>query len=46
MMPNEHGRRLAKDFPDARLVGLDDCYTLIPEDGPRRAAKAIGDFAG
>jgi pimeloyl-ACP methyl ester carboxylesterase len=46
MMPNEHGRRLAKDFPDARLVELDDCYTLIPEDRPVELAAAIGDFAG
>jgi pimeloyl-ACP methyl ester carboxylesterase len=43
MMPNEHGRRLAEDFPDARLVELSDCYTLIPEDRPVELAVAIRD---
>jgi pimeloyl-ACP methyl ester carboxylesterase len=45
MMPNEHGRRLADAFPDARLVELEDCYTLIPEDQPTALAEAIRDFA-
>jgi pimeloyl-ACP methyl ester carboxylesterase len=45
MMPNEHGRRLAGAFPDARLVELPDCYTLIPEDQPAELARAIRDFA-
>jgi pimeloyl-ACP methyl ester carboxylesterase len=44
MMPNEHGQRLVETFPDARLVELDDCYTLIPIDQPRPLAAAIGDF--
>jgi pimeloyl-ACP methyl ester carboxylesterase len=44
MMPNEHGRRLAEDFPDSRLVELSDCYTLIPEDRPVELAAAIRDF--
>jgi pimeloyl-ACP methyl ester carboxylesterase len=46
MMPNEHGRRLAEAFPDSRLVELDDCYTLIPEDRPVELARLIRDFAG
>ena len=45
-MPNEEGRQLAAAFPDARLVELPDCYTLIPEDQPVALAAAIRDFAG
>jgi pimeloyl-ACP methyl ester carboxylesterase len=41
MMPTEHGRMLADAFPDSRLVELDDCYTLIPEDRPAELAAAI-----
>ena len=44
MMPNEHGRRLAEAFLDARLVELDDCYTLIPIDQPQRLAAAMEEF--
>lgn len=46
MMPNEHGRKLAEDFPNARLVEIDDSYTLIPIDQPGRLAAAIREFAG
>ena len=45
MMPNEHGRKLAADFPDARLVEIADSYTLIPIDQPVELAAAIRDFA-
>jgi pimeloyl-ACP methyl ester carboxylesterase len=45
MMPNEEGRRLAASFPDARLLELPDCYTLIPIDQPVELAAAIGGFA-
>jgi pimeloyl-ACP methyl ester carboxylesterase len=45
MMPNEEGRKLADSFPDARLVELPDCYTLIPLDQPSALAAAIRDFA-
>jgi pimeloyl-ACP methyl ester carboxylesterase len=45
MMPNEEGRRLAAAFPDARLVELPDCYTLIPIDQPQRLAEEIRAFA-
>ena len=41
MMPNEEGRRLAQSFPDARLVELDECYTLIPMDQPKRLATEL-----
>jgi pimeloyl-ACP methyl ester carboxylesterase len=44
IMPPEHGRRLADLIPDARLVEIDDSYTLIPEDQPARLASAIGEF--
>jgi pimeloyl-ACP methyl ester carboxylesterase len=44
MMPNEEGRKLAGSFPDARLVELPDCYTLIPLDQPRLLADAIRRF--
>lgn len=44
MMPTEHGRRLADAFPNAELVELDDCYTLIPEDRPEALAAAIRRF--
>jgi pimeloyl-ACP methyl ester carboxylesterase len=46
MMPNQAGRALAGAFPDARLVELDDCYTLIPEDQPQPLAAEIRSFAG
>jgi pimeloyl-ACP methyl ester carboxylesterase len=45
MMPIDEGRRLASAFPDARLVEIEDSYTLIPIDQPHRLAEAIGDFA-
>jgi pimeloyl-ACP methyl ester carboxylesterase len=34
MMPLAHGRRLVALFPDARIVEIDDSYTLLPEDQP------------
>jgi pimeloyl-ACP methyl ester carboxylesterase len=43
-MPPEHGRRLAELFPQARLVEVDDSYTLIPLDQPARLAQIIRDF--
>ncbi|HEU4737196.1 MAG TPA: alpha/beta hydrolase [Solirubrobacterales bacterium] len=45
MMPNDHGRKLAEDFPDARLVEISDSYTLIPIDQPLELAAAIREFA-
>jgi len=44
MMPNEHGRKLAADFPNGRLVEIDDSYTLISIDQPARLATAIREF--
>jgi pimeloyl-ACP methyl ester carboxylesterase len=44
MMPVEHSRRLAELFPNAKLVEVDDSYTLIPEDQPEKLANAISKF--
>ncbi|MCL2533269.1 MAG: alpha/beta hydrolase [Nocardiaceae bacterium] len=44
MMPLEHGRRLAELFPDARIVEIEDSYTLLPEDQPEQLTAAITDF--
>ena len=44
-MPPEHGRRLAEIIPNARLVELDDAYTLLPLDQPDRVAEHITAFA-
>lgn len=44
MMPNDHGRKLAEDFPNARLVEIEDSYTLIPIDQPDLLAAAIREF--
>ena len=44
MMPNEEGVRLARSFPDSRIVELSDCYTLIPIDQPVALAREIRDF--
>jgi pimeloyl-ACP methyl ester carboxylesterase len=46
MMPVEHGRRLAGLFPDAKLVEIEDSYTLLPEDQPKLLTAAIRDFLG
>jgi pimeloyl-ACP methyl ester carboxylesterase len=44
LMPLEHGRRLAAIFPDARLVEIEDSYTLITEDQPERLARELRAF--
>ncbi|OEV10282.1 alpha/beta fold hydrolase [Streptomyces nanshensis] len=44
LMPREHGRRLAELFPDGRLVEIEDSYTLIPVDQPRRLAVLLREF--
>ena len=46
VMPRDHGRRLAELLPNARLVELDDSYTLIPLDRPQEFARLIGQFVG
>lgn len=44
VMPAEHGRRLTALLPDARLVEVDDSYTLIALDQPAVLAGHIRDF--
>ncbi|MGV9308374.1 MULTISPECIES: alpha/beta fold hydrolase [unclassified Nonomuraea] len=44
LMPREHGPRLAALFKDARLVEIEDSYTLIPEDRPALLARTIAEF--
>jgi len=46
VMPPEHGRRLADLLPDARLVEIEDSYTLVPLDQPARLATEIRRFLG
>jgi hypothetical protein len=43
-MPRDHGRRLAALFTDAKLVEIEDSYTLIPEDQPDRLARELRAF--
>ncbi len=44
LMPRSHGPRLAALFRQGRLVEIDDSYTLIPEDQPRRLAAELARF--
>jgi pimeloyl-ACP methyl ester carboxylesterase len=44
VMPREHGRQLADLLPQARLIEIDDSYTLVPEDQPWELAEAIRSF--
>ena len=46
VMRPEHGRRLAELLPSARLVEIEDSWTLIPEDQPAAFAAAIREFVG
>jgi pimeloyl-ACP methyl ester carboxylesterase len=41
LMPQEEGRRLASAFPAGEFVLIDDSYTLIPLDQPKRLAEEI-----
>jgi pimeloyl-ACP methyl ester carboxylesterase len=43
--PVEHGERLARDFPNARLEWVEDSYTFVPEDQPQRLAELTAAFA-
>jgi pimeloyl-ACP methyl ester carboxylesterase len=45
VMSPEHGRRLAELLPHARLVEVEDSYTLIPLDQPARLAQVVREFA-
>lgn len=41
VMPRAHGARLAEAFPHARLVEVEDSYTLVPADQPERLASEL-----
>jgi pimeloyl-ACP methyl ester carboxylesterase len=40
-----YAEKLAQDFPNARLVAIDDAYTFVPEERPEQLANLIADFA-
>ena len=42
--PFAHAERLATLLPDARLIGVDDSYSFVPEDQPHLLADAIRGF--
>jgi pimeloyl-ACP methyl ester carboxylesterase len=44
VMPLEHGRRLTRVLPNARLVTVADSYTLIPLDQPAELAAQVRAF--
>jgi pimeloyl-ACP methyl ester carboxylesterase len=44
VFPYRHGEALAEILPDARLVGIADSYTYIPEDQPLVLAREIDGF--
>ncbi|HEX7278318.1 MAG TPA: alpha/beta hydrolase [Solirubrobacterales bacterium] len=44
LMPPEHAHRLVEMLPDARLVEVEDSYTLIPQDQPELMAKLLREF--
>ncbi|MGW0179757.1 alpha/beta fold hydrolase [Nocardia sp. NPDC003345] len=44
--PFEHAKRLATDFPDARLESIADSLTWVAEDQPARTAELIDQFIG
>jgi pimeloyl-ACP methyl ester carboxylesterase len=42
--PMPHARRLASDFPHARLVSVPGAKTWVPVDNPAALADAIAEF--
>ncbi|NHA68994.1 alpha/beta fold hydrolase [Phycicoccus flavus] len=45
LMPPEHAQRLVDHYPDARLVVLERCSTLVGEDRPEEVARLLTEFA-
>ena len=45
LFPLEHGHRLSRLFPNARLEQIEDALTFVPEDQPALLAKCIATFA-
>ena len=46
LMPPAHAERLAKHFENARLVWVDDSFTLIPIDRPEVLTRQLREFLG
>ncbi|MEU0051384.1 alpha/beta hydrolase [Streptomyces sp. NPDC006309] len=44
VMPPAHGHRLVELLPDARLVQVEDSYTLVPLDRPVELARVLREF--
>lgn len=44
LFPIEHGRRLSRLFPNARLEEIPDNYTFVPIDQPARLASLLREF--
>jgi pimeloyl-ACP methyl ester carboxylesterase len=44
LFPLEHGRRLSKLFPNARLEQIENALTFVPEDQPALLAMSIATF--
>lgn len=44
VFPIEHARRLAAVLPYATIAEIDDTFTFVPEDQPRRLARLIREF--
>lgn len=40
----EHAERLAREIPDARLERVEDSYTFVSEDQPKRVAELVARF--
>jgi pimeloyl-ACP methyl ester carboxylesterase len=42
--PFEHGQRLAELIPNGQLARIEDSYTFVSEDQPRRLAELVREF--
>lgn len=42
--PKKYALRLSRDFPNARLVFIEDARTFVPEDQPEQLAQHIAEF--
>jgi pimeloyl-ACP methyl ester carboxylesterase len=45
LFPFATGEELARRFPNARLEPIEDSYTFVPEDQPKRLTELVRDFA-
>jgi pimeloyl-ACP methyl ester carboxylesterase len=44
VLPYRLGEELARRFPNATLVPIEDSYTFSPEDNPERLVEVLGEF--